>query len=426
VSWGAAFAVAAITVSQGETATAAATDPIDYTRQARTLARVVACAPTGEVPPDLDKRTVAGHCRAMQVIDERWRRKWLGKAQPFLAKVVPRDVPPKIVYPFGGGDLVSALVTFPDAVEITTLSLEPAGDPSGLESIPREEMEAALTDVRQAIRNLLAVSHSKTSLMKKLARGRIPGQLTYTLEAMALMRFEPVSMRFFRLRPDGGIDYLSERDLQIVYPAGPAREAAFNNVEIEFVPQGQADAPRRTFRHIAANLADKHLAADPCVLRHLEQKGEITAITKAASYLLWWKEFSAIRGYLLRHMAWMISDSTGIPPEHARAAGFEQIAYGRFEGPFMGRRQPATDDFVKLWARAAPMEPPFRYGYPDSADNSHLLVTRRRPGTDSSEAAPPGAAPASASAAAGAGTVPAANPAADGGAAAAPTRSSDP
>jgi hypothetical protein len=370
------------------------TDPLDFTREARALARVTACVPTGDVPERLDARAVERHCQALHGIEDRWRRRWLSKAQPFLARVVPPGLPPRIVYPFGGGDLVSALVTFPDATEITTLSLEPAGDPSGIDSIPRDELESALADVRQAIRNLLAVSHSKTDLMKKLARGRLPGQLTYTLEALALMRFEPVSMRFFHLDASGGIAYLSERDLQTAYPPGAAREAAFSNVEIVFVPQGRTDGPKRTFRHIAANLGDKHLSADPCVLRHLEQKGEITAMTKAASYLLWWKEFSAIRGYLLTHMAWMISDSTGIAPEHATAAGFEQIPYGRFEGPFMGRRQPATDDFIKLWSRARPMEPPFRFGYPDSAENSHLVVTRRpESGGGASSAATPSSVP---------------------------------
>ena len=118
-----------------------------------------------------------------------------------------------------------------------------------------------------------------------------------------------------------------------------------------------------------------HLAADPAVLRQLESKGPVTAITKAASYLLWWKGFSQIRDYLLGHMVWMISDSTGIPPEDATAAGFEQIPYGQFEGPFLKAGQKPSEAFQRLWADS-PEALPFRFGYPDSAGHSHLLITR--------------------------------------------------
>ena len=40
--------------------------------------------------------------------------------------------------------------------------------------------------------------------------------------------------------------------------------------------------------------------------------GEVAAITKAASYLLWRGDFSRIRDYLLDNMVWMVSDSSGI------------------------------------------------------------------------------------------------------------------
>jgi len=132
----------------------------------------------------------------------------------------------------------------------------------------------------------------------------------------------------------------------------------------------------RLFRHVSANLDDVHLGGEPGVLRHLEAKGPVTAMTKAASYLLWSRAFSEIRGYLLGHMVWMISDSTGIPPEQSGAAGFEQIPYGHFEGPFLKAAQRPSEAFQKLWASSVESIS-FRFGYPDVAGNSHLLITRR-------------------------------------------------
>jgi hypothetical protein len=109
-------------------------------------------------------------------------------------------------------------------------------------------------------------------------------------------------------------------------------------------------------------------------------------MTKAASYLLWEESFSLIRDYLLKNMVWMISDSTGIPASHARAAGFVQDAYGRFEGPFLKAVPGPARDFAALWKSQPLRRLPFPFGYPDMNRHLHLLVTRRPEAP--SEAAP--------------------------------------
>jgi hypothetical protein len=359
------------------TAPTAAAGELDLGPQARALVGVVACTSGAPAPPArFDAKLLAAHCRQMAMLERWWRKRWLSHAQPFLEKVVPDDLPARIVYPFGGGDLLTALVTFPRATEITTLSLEPAGDVRAIDTVGPDDLEEALADVRAMTAKLFAVAHSKTSVMRQMSRAKFPGEVTLTLIALSLHDLEPVSVRYFRVAAGGELTYLTEEDLAPAAGNASAAERAsrFSNIEIAFRARG-GNGETRLFRHISVNLDDTHLAADPSVLRHLEAKGQVTAITKAASYLLWWRNFSEIRGYLLGHMVWMISDSTGITPEHAGAAGFEQIAYGHFDGPFLKAAQKPSEAFQRLWASS--VEPiSFRFGYPDVAGNSHLLITR--------------------------------------------------
>ena len=155
------------------------------------------------------------------------------------------------------------------------------------------------------------------------------------------------------------------------------QESVFANIEITFRTRGDASAAPRVYRHIVANLDDSHLDADPRVLTHLAAKGKVSVMTKAASFLLWYDDFSKIRGYLLDHMAWMISDASGIPPSYAGPAGFEQITYGAFvdayfiKDPTNTRRQ-----FIDLWRKTPTRALPFRFGYPDAKKNPHLMITR--------------------------------------------------
>jgi hypothetical protein len=349
---------------------------MDFAPYVKTLARVTACAPTGAIPDRFDPAIVESHCTQLGALQEKWRQSWLVDAKPFLAEVVPKDLPTTVVYPFGGGDLLTALVTFPNATEITTLSLEPAGDPRTIDALMPVDLEPQLAEVRDKVNHLFHYGHSKTIDMGKMAKSKLPGDLTYALVALEMNQLEALSVKFFRVDLTGGLQYLKEADLG---PNGDPRfrrgAAGFSNLEIQFAAR-DGSGPRRIFRHIAANLDDSHLQADPSVLRHLRAKGPVAAMTKAASYLLWWKSFSQIRNYLLKNMVWMISDSTGVPPDEAAASGFEQIPYGRFDGPFLGGGIRPTEVFRKLWAdKAQPLA--FRFGYPDIGNHDHLLITRR-------------------------------------------------
>jgi hypothetical protein len=129
-------------------------------------------------------------------------------------------------------------------------------------------------------------------------------------------------------------------------------------------------------RHVSANLHNSHFSGSP-LETHLLRKGRIAAVTKAASYLLWRPDFSAIRGYLLSNMESMVSDSTGILPRDAEKAGFELITYGRFNGAFLDDKGGIDAESMRSLWRSQPYRPlPFRFGYSDIYGANHMMITR--------------------------------------------------
>lgn len=337
-----------------------ADDAVTYNRGVRELFELV--------------RPEANAALAKSVADLRVH--WLEPARAFLGGIVPKDVPRTVVYPFGGGDLLSALVTFPAAQEVTTISLEPAGEPV-TQNLGKGDQERELALLRRDLDLLFRKAHSRTDNLGSLTHITLPGQLMFALAALAVLDREPVGLKYFRLAPDGRIVYVTTAEVAATRPGSSARAALFRNMELAFVPRGAAPGtPPVVHRHIAWNLDDEHVTREPALLAHLAAKGPVSAMTKAASFLLWNDGFSKIRGYLCAHAVWMLSDATGIPPKVARAAGFEQVAYGRFDGPLLGASSSITADVRALFAQAAPA--PIRYGYPDSGGHNHLIVTRRR------------------------------------------------
>ncbi|HEY0191557.1 MAG TPA: hypothetical protein VGC42_10590 [Kofleriaceae bacterium] len=367
-------------------APAATEAPAEFLGDAKLFYRVVACGGSDPLPASIDAPTVEAHCAEMAKRYQRYTDRYVTPARAFFAPLLPAGLPTTVVYPFGGGDLGSALITYPDAREITTISLEHAGDPTRLAKLDKKQLKAALSAYRDAIEGLLSLHDSTSENMRKLERGGIPGQLAFHITGMTALGFEPVSLRFFALGPDGGIIYMTPQSLEALAPKKAKKvkggwvdtdfSEAFNHMELTFRKAGDAKAPVIVHRHLAANLANNVFKDSP-LEKHLAAKGKVAAMTKAASYLLWADSFSDIRDLLLAHMVWMASDSTGVPPRYAKKAGFTQVTYGTFVGPFLEEADKSTGEaMAKLWSAQPHRKLPFRYGYPDSAQNLHLMITK--------------------------------------------------
>ena len=376
----------------------------DFAAQVKALHDLGACGGDGPVDPRYAGKAQARHCAEMQRRYASYRKAWADRARAFIAELRPADLPSTVVYPFGGGDLSSALVVFPDATEITTISLEAAGDVRAIDGIDSATLRRDLDTIGHDIGRLYKAAHSTTKSLQTASHSRLPGTIVFALAALAVNDLEPVSLRYFDIADDGSLVYLTgaELDRRAEAAVSAARAAApkpkkgkpgkgtvnhfwheqesvFANIEIGFRARGDSAGAPRVYRHIVANLDDSHLTDDPRVLTHLAAKGRVAVMTKAASFLLWYDDFSQIRTYLLEHLAWMISDASGIPPSYAGPAGLEQITYGDFvdayfiKDPTNTRRQ-----FIDLWRKNPHRALPFRFGYPDAKGNAHLMVTRPR------------------------------------------------
>jgi hypothetical protein len=353
--------------------------PAEFVEQARELLAGAACG-SGTAPELIPAKLLKLHCDFVRQAQEQYRKKWITPARAFFAQHVPAGIPRKVVYPFAGGDLSTALTVYPDADEITTLSLEPAGDPRSLRAIAPRLLQGAMEKVRSELRFLYVVNFSNTKNMIEAMRGgQLPTQLIFGLSALHLHGFELTSLRYFSLNDDGSIRYLTEADAAAAgdasKPDAGRRNRIFNNIEIQFRKPGSART--QIYRHLEANLDDAHLDKDPRVLRHLEAKGPISAMTKAAAYLLSWEAFSAIRGYLLNNAQWMVSDATGIPPKWGRPMGFSYETWGTFEESHMEAGRGIEPEWRKEWSEQPKRELGFRFGYPDRKQRNHLLIMKR-------------------------------------------------
>jgi hypothetical protein len=348
-----------------------------FTKQVQAAARVAACVGDDAwIPANLDKRMVDKHCAALKPLYADYKREWMDVAMPFLAKLRPQGAPDKVVYPFGGGDLLHALATYPDAMEVTTISLEIAGDVRGIDKADPGRLSRELATLRSHLGKLFLKAHSRTENLDIETRGAVPGEVGFTMAALYLHGFEPVTLRYFTFESDGALHYLTDQEIEKNDKQG--RAGPFANAEIRFHKPG--DKRVRILRHVAYDLSDGSLKRSPALLAHLDAKKKVSAMTKAASHLLWDDaNFFTIRDWLMTHTDWMISDTTGVPPRIAKKYGFVQDLFGLYEWPEpFGTVNNADAKAFKEAFKATSNGPiSFRYGYPDNKSHGHIVVTRK-------------------------------------------------
>src|SRR5208282_2300397 len=126
----------------------------------------------------------------------------------------PSGLPDTVVYPFGGGDLLAALTTYPDARRITTLSLELSGDPRRIAHIDNKQLDESLGLVDHNIGSLLTANDSTSEALMDTQKGDLPGQLSYFLVALAVHGYEPVSLRYFHVESDGSLHYYTAAEIE--------------------------------------------------------------------------------------------------------------------------------------------------------------------------------------------------------------------
>ena len=410
----------------------------DFTATAKVLIAVGACG-GGDVPAELKKDQVKQHCDTIDKTQAEYKKSWVDLAEPWFAAHVPAKVPKKVVYPFAGGDLSTALTVFPDADEITTMSLEPAGDPRTLEALgklkvapepvgkkpapppmtksakPMKPMKSkavgnspparaddgnydtdpilqakggpslakALRTVEYELRFLYRVNFSNTlNMIDAMRGGLLPTQLIFGLSALKVHGYEVVALRYFKLDAEGNIKYLTDEDVakapDPTTGAPDYRNRIFANAEVQFrKPGGRI----QVYRHIQVNLDNEHLKKDMRVIKHLEQKGDVAGMTKAASYLLSWDSFSIIRNYLIDHVQWMVSDATGVPPKFGKAKGFEYETYGAFQIPHIQAGNGIAKDWRTEFSSQSTRKLGFRFGYYDGTkEHTNHLAIMRKPG----------------------------------------------
>ena len=301
------------------------------------------------------------------------RDEQIGPMTQWRNRAVPRGCPvgKTLLYPFSGPDFFNAYWLFPDCEAYVLLGLEPIGTPPAIERMNDEQRARLLTDVREAMANLLARNYFITSRMdKQMQAEELNGVLPIIMISMALAGVEVVRIAPFKLAPPRDAAPQDEQSTTRL-------RRRLRGVTIEFQRPG---APmRQRVIYFSMDASNAGLARYPQFRKFVQGLAPTTTLIKSASYLLHVGEFRKLRNLLLDVSGLIVQDDTGVPYMVLAKRGWQTSVYGRYIVPIPPFERHYQPELAEAFFAEDPAPISFRFGYRRSFgdDRSHVMVAKR-------------------------------------------------
>lgn len=303
---------------------------------------------------------------------------WLRKQQiapltDWRNGAMPRACPAgnTLLYPFSGPDFFNAYWLFPNCETYVMFGLEPIGTPPAIEKMNDVQLTRLLTDVREAMANLLARNYFITSRMdKQMQAEELNGVVPIIMISMALAGVEVLEISPMTLvRPRQAEQASAESG------ARPRRK--LKGVSIVF-RKPDSPVPQR-LNYFSVDASNVGMARYPQFRDYLRSLAPTTTLIKSASYLLHVGEFKRMRNLLLDVSGFLVQDDTGVPYEVLVKRGWQLNVYGRYEVPIPPFERHYQPELAEAYFAGNPAPLAFRFGYRRKFgdDRSNVMVGQR-------------------------------------------------
>lgn len=261
----------------------------------------------------------------------------------------------KVIYPFSGPDVITALALF-DAADHLILVADQAARIDWGDSTPRERIQKEC----QTQHFFSRLGYFRTNDLE--GKGSVPPRFTKMLVYSILISGSSVERVVpLRIGREGQVQVL---------------ESAIHQDGLRFLVR-KPDGRRVTVDYLSINLANAHLQADSPKLRFLSEQMAATVLLKSASHLPQKPHFSVVTELMARRALAIVQDETGLDIELLRGR-FKVLAHGSFVRPHPLWKDSASAARLKdfLVAQPAMAQLPFVMGY-EKPSGSIVLVASR-------------------------------------------------
>lgn len=286
-----------------------------------------------------------------------------------LQPLIQPDLP--LIYFFGGPDALTPGVFFPQAPVTILCGLEPLGYIPPLEALNKDELDAGLDNIRGSIRTLVDLSFFVTKDMAKdLRKTEIKGVLPLFYVFLSRLGYRITDAHQIVIDHKGQL---------IDNPMGRLEEGDLRGIKVSYTRPGQDKSQEMIY--FSLDMANQALPKKPGFFPFIRSLGPANALLKAASFILWDKNFTQSRDFLLANSQAVLQDDSGMPFRAFKPHEWSFHFYGQYSTPAKVFQSYTQRDLQKSWAEKGAKPLPFRIGYTHKGQDPLILAIKTASGS---------------------------------------------
>jgi len=276
-----------------------------------------------------------------------------------------------LFYPFGGPDFLTSYVIFPNATTYVLQGLEFVGRLPVFDAAAGGHIAAYTQNLLASLSDFFNKSYFITRNMDAiLTNDKVDGVLPL--------------LAFFLKRTNNTIASIKRCELldkgEVLESDFPGERTKFRRpygLKVDFFANG-TDRLRHLY-YFSCDFVDGVFRPDTTFYQYLEKLPFESVFVKSASYLMHYKEFSAIRNLLLAKSRFLLQDDTGIPYRFFPEKDWTVQLYGEYITPVKDFSGVEQADLKSAYADPARVRAlPFHLGYHWGTSKDSILYIRRK------------------------------------------------
>ena len=297
-------------------------------------------------------------------------KKWAARE---LDKAVPSGT--TVFYPFSGPDFISPYTLFPGAGTYILAALEPVGDIPDFQAMSREEFDSFFANLRKSLHDVLDInyfisSHMDTGMESKELNGVLP----FLLFFMAREKARILDVEYWFMEPNGTI-----RQVPALSGGKPGPADAVPGVRIVFESAGSPGNKPQTLYYFRLNLYNSTFGRNRHFITFLKSFGPLVSFMKSAAYVMFDRQASMARQFVLDRSRYVLQEDSGIPFGYFDPSVWALQFYGTYSGPISAFKEDYQADLAAIYKTGRHIKPlPFGIGYHFQVDTANLVFATRK------------------------------------------------
>jgi hypothetical protein len=297
-------------------------------------------------------------------------REWAARE---LAKSIPSGS--TVFYPFSGPDFITPYTLFPDAGTYILIALEPIGDVPDFQAMSRKEFDSFFANMRKSLHDSLNIdyfisSHMHTGMESKELNGVLP----FLLFFLAREKTRILDVEYWFMEPDGTVQEAHGLENGKASPSG-----AIPGVRILFESAGSPGNKPQTLYYFRLNLYDRTFQRNGHFITFLQNFGPFTTFMKSAAYVMFDRQASRARRFVLDQSRYILQEDSGIPFRYFDPSVWALQFYGTYSKPLSIFKNDCQADLARIYKTGREIKPlPFGIGYRFQVDTANLMFATRK------------------------------------------------